>query len=187
MRAEAGFAIFGFAGVALASNVLFQHANNNITADIELLASGLGFGFMNILFKRYFHGKELLSVNRLQLLGGIISLAVWALLTEPLSMIKWNTAFIGSVLWIGLPGTAIAYTLWFILLSRYKASSMGVYMFLIIVVALIASFFLYDETINAVQFLGIAIIIISIYVVNRNDEAGRSRSSALTDAEGTKI
>lgn len=174
-RVKVGAALSGFVGVALASDVLFQHTNNNIVADIELLVSGLGFGMMNIIFKKYFRGKELLKANQLQLAGGFLVLGAWALLSEPFSVIKWNSAFIGSVLWLGVLGTAVAYTLWFILLSRYNASSMGVYMFMIIVVALVASFFLYGETINAVQLVGIVVIIASIYIVNRSDEFSNTR------------
>lgn len=184
-RVKVAAALSGFVGVALASDIIFQHSNNNIVADIELLISGLGFGMMNIVFKKYFRGKELLKANQLQLTGGFLVLGAWALLSEPFSLIKWNGAFIGSVLWLGVLGTAVAYTLWFILLSRYNASSMGVYMFMIIVVALVASFFLYGETINAVQFVGIAVIVISIYIVNRSDDNASKRRTPTPDSEGS--
>lgn len=169
-------ALAGFGGVALASNVIFQHSHNNIIADIELLVSGFGFGLMNIIFKRHFKGREMLKANLWQLGGASIPLAGWAALTEPFAIIQWNIAFVGSVLWLGVLGTAIAFTIWFILLSRYNASSMGVYMFMIIVVALIASFFLYGERINAVQFAGIVIIVVSIYLVNRSDKATNEKT-----------
>ena len=162
-------ALAGFIGVVLASNVLFQHTQNSLIADAELLLSGFGFGLMNILFKRYFKGRELLGANLWQLGGAILPLGLWALFTEPFGVIQWTPVFIGSVFWIGIIGTAIAFTLWFILLSRYNASSMGVYMFMITVVALVASYILYGERINVVQLAGILVIIVSIYVVNRDD------------------
>jgi len=169
-RMKAAAALSGFFGVALASNVIFDHSQNSVLADAELLISGFGFGFMNIVFKKYFRGREMLRANFWQLGGSLLPLVAWALFTEPFSVIQWNAVFVGSVLWIGVLGTAIAFTLWFILLSRYHASSMGVYMFMIIVVALVASFFLYGERINIIQLVGVAIIIVSIYVVNRSDK-----------------
>ncbi len=172
-------AMAGFVGVVLASNVIVHHTNNSIIADAELLVSGFGFGLMNIIFKRYFIGKELLGANLFQLGAASIPLFLWAVLSEPFSVIQWNPILLGSIFWIGIIGTAIAFTIWFILLSRYNAASMGVYMFMIIVVALVASFFVYGERINALQLAGIVVIIISIYVVNRNDQPQRSRPESV--------
>lgn len=167
-------ALAGFAGVILASDVLIQHTHNSLVADVELILSGFGFGLMNIVFKRFFRGSELLGANLWQLGGASLPLFLWAILSEPFSVVQWSPVLVGSIFWVGIIGTAIAFTIWFILLSRYNAASMGVYMFMIIVVALVASYFLYGERINAIQLAGIIIIIISIYIVNRNDHPDKT-------------
>ncbi len=175
-------ALFGFVGVALASNVIFDHTNNSLIADVELLLAGLGFGLMTITVKRFFTGNEMLKANQLQLGASLLPLFAWSILTQPFSTIHWSSYLVGSILWLGILGTAVAFSLWFILLSRYNASSMGVYMFMIIVVALVASFFIYGERVNALQLLGILIIIISIYRVNRSDKKAESlKTSSISD------
>ncbi len=72
-------------------------------------------------------------------------------------------------------GTAIVFVLWFTLLSRYNAASLTAYTFLVVVVALVGSFFILalvgsffilGQTIDGVQLAGVLALIVSIYLTS---------------------
>ena len=88
------------------------------------------------------------------------------LLAEPISAIHWTLALAGAIFWIGVLGTAIVFVLWFTLLSRYNAASLTAYTFLVVVVALVGSFFILGQTIDEMQLVGVLALIVSIYLTS---------------------
>ena len=75
-------------------------------------------------------------------------------------------------------GTAIVFVLWFTLLSRYNAATLTAYTFLVVVVALVSSFFILGQTIDEVQLAGLLALIVSIYLTSRVEKHS-TRLSAL--------
>ena len=71
------------------------------------------------------------------------------------------------MLWLGLVGTALGYGLWFILLARIPAPTLSANMFLVPVVALVASGLLLAERIDLVQVAGVVLVAGAIYSVGR--------------------
>src|SRR5207249_8317962 len=97
-----------------------------------------------------------------QLAGGSAFLTAWASLSEPVAAIHWTLALVGAIVWVGVLGTAIVFVLWFTLLSRYNASSLTAYTFLVVVVALVGSFFILGDRIAGVQLFGVLSLIVPI-------------------------
>ncbi len=67
-----------------------------------------------------------------------------------------------GLLWIGLPGAAISYMLWFRGLTRLPVAAVSVLGFLSPVTAILLGWVLLGQTLNAWQWLGVGIIISSI-------------------------
>ena len=76
----------------------------------------------------------------------------------------------GIILFLGLCPTVIAYLLWYVALEIKTASELGVYLYFIPVLATIFSFILLQEEITWLFILGGALVIIGLYVVNKNVE-----------------
>jgi len=162
-----GAALLGFAGVALVARVGTTSATGDFVAISILIVAGFSFALDNVLFKRLFKGDQLLRANVWQLAGGSAFLTAWASLGEPAAAIHWTLALAGAIIWVGVLGTAIVFVLWFTLLSRYNASSLTAYTFLVVVVALVGSFFILGQTIDGVQVVGVLALIVSIYLTSR--------------------
>jgi probable blue pigment (indigoidine) exporter len=167
-----GGAFLGFFGVALTSQLGFASASTSeVGAIAELVAAGFGFALMNVCFKRFFKGEQLIRANVWQLAGAFITLALWAGLTTPVQGIEWNADLLLVLIWVGAIGTAVAYVAFFTLMSRYSAASLTSYFFLVVIVALVSSFFISGETIDAIQAGGVAAIIVAIYLVGQSDRS----------------
>jgi len=175
---KVGAALLGFVGTALASNALLQGTGSDALAMVELVAAGFGFGLLNVGMKKFFRGQEMLRANVWQLGASLIPLAVWASFTSPIQSVQWSLGLAFSVFWIGVLGTAVAFVLWFTLLSQYNAASLGSYLFMIVVVALVSSFLAFGEPVDVIQAGGVALIVASIYLVSKNDRHMHRPSTA---------
>ena len=163
---KVGAALLGFAGVALVARVGTTSPTGDLVAITLLIVAGFAFALDNVLFKRLFKGDQLLRANVWQLAGGSAFLIAWASLAEPVSAIHWTLALAGAIFWIGVLGTATVFVLWFTLLSRYNAASLTAYTFLVVVVALVGSFFILGQTIDEMQLVGVLALIVSIYLTS---------------------
>jgi drug/metabolite transporter (DMT)-like permease len=162
-----GAVLIGFLGVALAAQIGFVNLSPDVVALVELALAGFCFAFLNVAFKKFFKGEELLRANVWQLAGSLLPLLVWAGLSSPFQAIEWNFELVAVILWLGVLGTAVTFVIWFWLLSQYSASSMGAYSFMGVVVALVSSIIIFGEKISVIQTIGVIAIIVSIYLVSK--------------------
>ena len=172
---KVGAAFLGFAGVFLVSQIGFVKTSFDFFSVLELAIAGFCFGLLNVSMKRLYKGEKMLQANAWQLGASLIPLAAWAQLGTPVESVHWSLDLFAVIIWIGVLGTAIVFHLWFTLLSKYNAASLSSYFFMIVVVALISSYFIFGEKITPIQGVGVGAIIISVYFVNRNGEGSKNK------------
>jgi drug/metabolite transporter (DMT)-like permease len=109
-----------------------------------------------------------------------LSLTVYAFLLGSLGLIPFlsmslfeqvsslSLIGLGVIIFLGLCPTVIAYVLWYVALEIKTASELGVYLYFIPVLATIFSFVLLQEEITWLFILGGALVIIGLYIVNKN-------------------
>jgi probable blue pigment (indigoidine) exporter len=141
----------------------------------ELLVGALSWALGTVLIQRRFAREAIQTVNLFQLLGGSAGLLVAAIVLEPGQLPAPSYELLGIVLWLGLVGTALGYGLWFFLLARIPAPSLSANMFLVPVVALVASGILLAERIDLVQVAGVVLVAGAIYAVGRWPPLGGAR------------
>ena len=182
-----GASLLGFAGVALVAGTGTAGFTGDLTAIVLLVVSGFSFAVDTVLFKRLFKGEQLLRANVWQLAGASVFLFIWALFSEPIQQIEWTWQLASSIIWIGVLGTAVVYVLWFTLLSRYNAASFTAYAFLVVLVALVASYFIFGERIDGLQLVGVVALVASIYLVSRTSAKPKSTVQQKTGQEVAAI
>jgi len=166
LKFSAGF--LAFLGVALISQVGFVNVSySDLGAVAELIVGGFCFAFMNTCFKKLYRGDELVRANTWQLLGSTVTLGLWAALTTPTSGIEWGFGLLVVLLWLGVLGTSVAYIVFFTLMERYNASFLMAYLFMVVVVAQVGSYFIFGEKPDLIQGIGIISVIVAVYLVDR--------------------
>jgi drug/metabolite transporter (DMT)-like permease len=66
-----------------------------------------------------------------QLIIGSVFFGLIALLTEDVASVIWNSQFVLVLVGLALPGTALAYWLWFVILRQMKLTHANVFSFLV--------------------------------------------------------
>ena len=174
----------GFAGVALLSEPWRgSGAAAPAAAVLALLLAAVCWALGTVLTQRLFRPSEMQSANAHQLLGGAATLAVAVAVLSPTPLPSPSLVLLAAVVWLGLVGTAIAYALWYRLLGRTRATTLSAFAFLVPVVALVASFFLFGERLEVVQVAGVALVLLAIVLVGRYRQRGRP-SGVPTDEAG---
>ncbi|WP_246027604.1 DMT family transporter [Lysinibacillus antri] len=103
----------------------------------------------------------------MQLVIGGATLLVSGLVTENVHDIVWNVELISSIIWGAIAGMAIAQVIYFKLMNEGEASKVGAFTFLVPILSVIVSAIFLKESITFNLFLGMLLVGVSIYLVNR--------------------
>ena len=178
VRGKAGL-LLGFIGIVLiALPALFSDTGNNyILGVIYIILAALGITISNVLIKKIAGKVDALSAMGWQLVIGSIFLAAIAFVTEDVSAVTWNMLFILSLLGLALPGTALAYWLWFSVLKKVELNRANVFSFLVPIFGLAMGVLFFQENIGVLAGAGIALTVLGIALVNwpkRKDVVGKA-------------
>ncbi|MCK5458951.1 MAG: DMT family transporter [Thermoplasmatales archaeon] len=109
-----------------------------------------------------------------------LSLTTYAFLIGSLGLIPFiNTSFFeelaamsitgwSAVLFLGIFSTVIGYVLWYVALEIKTASEISVYLYFIPVLSTSISYFFFDEQITWLFILGGTLVILGLYITNKN-------------------
>ncbi|NJR44806.1 MAG: EamA family transporter [Hyellaceae cyanobacterium CSU_1_1] len=154
-------AIAGFIGVGLL--VLEPSAKLDSIGIIAAIGGAVAMGLGTVLVKRWKPPVSLMVFTAWQLtVGGLILLPI-ALITEGTFTELTKTNLWGFI-YLGLIGTGLAYALWFRginILSPTAASYLGL---LSPVVATFIGYVFLQETLTAIQLIGVATVLVSIVI-----------------------
>ncbi|MCB0747761.1 MAG: EamA family transporter [Ignavibacteriae bacterium] len=161
--------ILGMVGIILISIEAFM-GDESYAFIGAMLATGtsIGAAITAVLLKRLKPGSDLISFTGWQLIAGSIPLLAGSFFFESQSTFAWSGVFLGLVIFLGVIGTALTEIIWFWLLQKYDAGKLSLYLFLIPVFGLLIAFFVFGETLQILEIIGIVIVIsaIGLSVIN---------------------
>lgn len=102
-------------------------------------------------------------------IGGIVLLTAGSL-TENWSAIEWNGLYVFGLGFGGTMGIPVAYVIYYSLVNAGEASKVGVYTFLVPVISVFISTIFLNEPVTYKLLIGLVLVGISIYFVNRRAE-----------------
>jgi len=176
--------VVGFVGVAVIAQVWSLLATSVDPLSVVLLLFGaLSWALGTVLFQRRFAGEHAVEGNAWGLLGGAAFLAVATLVIEPTPIPRFGAPPLwAAIVWLGLVGTACAYSIWYSLLGRFRAATLSAYVVLVPVVALAASAVFFTERLDALQLVGVGLVLVSILGISRAGAAELPPRSARGNA-----
>jgi probable blue pigment (indigoidine) exporter len=170
-------ALAGIVGVGLL--VLSPSARPDGVGIAAALAGAATMGLGTVLVKRWKRPVSLLVFTAWQLaVGGMLLLPVALVIEGPFTHLS-ITNLVGFV-YLGLIGTGLAYALWFRGIDKLEASAVSYLGLMSPVVATLLGFVLLHQTFTRTQQIGIAIVLISVFIGQRS---GQLRQHSL---KGTK-
>ena len=131
------------------------------------VAASLGLALSTVLVKRMQPQIDVLLLTTWQLLLGSLQLLIASALAETGTPIRWSWPFLGLLLFLAVPGTAVANVAWYWLIRDGEVGRLSQFFFLIPVFGLLLAGVLLGEAIAPLALLGIGVTFAGIGVVAR--------------------
>lgn len=139
---------------------------SSLSGNVLCLGSVFSWTAYSIYGKMKLQESDANQITAYSFLFGTILLAPLALLLEkptlPSTLIPWISLFSLSFLCSG-----VAYLFWYKALEERPASEAGSFLFLIPVIASLLAYFILDERLDALFFVGAALVIIGVIMASR--------------------
>jgi drug/metabolite transporter (DMT)-like permease len=157
----------GFAGVVF----LFLGSIDSLTfASSMLMILGAFFWATTaIYYKRFLSHVDSFVTNFFQWAFGIIPLAALNLYTGNFFFPK-ETTYLLMVLYTAIGSASIGWTIWLYLLRKEDATVVSGSIFIVPLIALFFGWLLLGENITAESILGSALVLLGIFLVNKNSQ-----------------
>lgn len=135
---------------------------NLVSAGIALLGITIG----SIYQKQFVKGVDIRFVTMVQYVGAIIPMAIFALIFET-GEVDWTGEFIFALGWLVVVLSIGAFALLLFLIGRDSVSKTASLFYLVPVCTTIIAYFLFDEKLQPIQLLGMAIVVGSVALGSR--------------------
>lgn len=142
------------------------------------LSASLGFAVGSVIIKRMEPGAGLLAITGWQLLAGGLPLLAAAALGERGAPVRWTAEFVGILLYLALPGTALATAVWYWLVQGGDVGRLSMVFFLAPVFGLGLAVAVYDEAISRPEAAGVALIFAGIGIALTQSWLGATQAGA---------
>ncbi len=167
-RGAAG-TLIGFAGVAVIfSEDLSRLGGPGVTAAAAvLLLAPATSAVANVAVKRFGQGVHPLSLTAVPLLGAAATVGGAAALTETDRAVRWTPVAIGSVVYLALFGTALAFVVYFWLLDKLPATRLSLITYAVPVVAVAVGTLALGERFTPRIAAGAALVLAGVALAGR--------------------
>ena len=149
-----------------------------------LVISAIFWALGTIFYKKYLSAVNPVNVNTLQLLYSIPVLFIIAVAISPAGVFSVNYQTVFLTLILGVPGTAVAYLIYFHLFRKYDVSEISSYFFAVPALSIVFSFAILGEKSSVLTYIGFVMISVGMFVsyskkkkTAKNDEIGNVTES----------
>ncbi|KIL36455.1 membrane protein [Cohnella kolymensis] len=158
--------ILGFLGVAAVSTGgLSGHIA--IMGIVFALITAIGWGIGTVYVKKVSHRTDSIWLVAFQCLIGGFVLSAAGSVTEGWSNIVWNGPYLFGLIFGTFLGISASWVVYFTLVNSGDAGKVASYTFLVPLVSVICGTLFLHEPFSMYLLLGLALIAVSIYLVNR--------------------
>ncbi len=159
--------ILGFSGVVMIfARDLHWDTENTTLGMAAIIISSILQALSLILIKKY--GKDIspFHLNLGGMLIGLLVLILFAITFESVSDIKLDFKGIGSVLYLGILGSVVTFSIYFWMLKRVEAVYLSLLAFVTPILAVILGAIILNEELDVQVFYGGALVLIGILCAN---------------------
>ena len=168
----------GFVGLLIifAGDIHLTEVNGLLGMAAVLLSTILQ-GLALVLIKKYGQPVSPFAMNLVGMFWGAIGLLGISLLTEGYRNVAWNGAAVGSILYLAVFGSVLAFVSYHWLLKRIEAVYLSLVSFINPIVAVVLGAIILDETLTSAVFLGGSFVLSGILIANGPQLYRRAREA----------
>lgn len=158
--------VVGFGGVAILSLKGSGLEVSFSSASLLLIGGAFFWALATIFYKKYLNNVNSIVVITAQFTVGCIVLFGFGWVFEgfPVSV---DSVYLGVLAFMAIIPTVVGSTIWLYLLSREDATELSTYGFITPIMAMIFGWWLLSEVITERSLIGVGLIIVGVYLVQK--------------------
>ena len=174
--------LIGFSGVVLISLDSLQVSGNLFLGTLLTVLGAFCAAFGIVIHKQLYSEKNIVVSACVQMIVGGLPLLLTAVAFENGSDLSWSLPTLGSIVYLAVFGTVVAFLGYYWLLSRTGAVTVSLIAFVTPLVAIVIGTLIGDEHMTALTIAGTVLILSGIVLVIR-----RPRSQVKTQPEPQSV
>jgi drug/metabolite transporter (DMT)-like permease len=179
--------VVGFGGIILIfADNLNARGGLGIWGMAAIVFSSFFSSLATVLSKRHFNDINPLPLTAVQTAIGAVTLTGLGVLTESLSDYRTDVKTIGSLLYLGIMGTAAAFSLYLFLLKKMEATKLATIAFITPLVALLLGMAVRREKFDAMSIAGSLMVVGGVFVAVVGDNLLKSRRRAINEMSAAR-
>lgn len=170
--------LVGFAGVVLLVGPDLDSGIEQLTPYAAMIVAALCYAAATAYARHYLSGLRPVVLSAGQLVAAVAVVFPIAILLEDAGPAAFTPAAIGSLLWLGLIGSCLAYILYFFILSHWGATRATLVTYVVPVVGVTAGALILGETVGWQLIVGGLMILSGVATVNWKRRSARPLQQA---------
>lgn len=168
----------GFLGIVLVFQGGLSFGPDTYLGMLALLGSSLSAAYANILVKRDLHDIDPMLATAVQMSLGAVLLLGLGTATESWQDFHLTRKAVGTLLYLSVFGSALAFSLYFWALKKTEATKLSLIAFVTPLVALVGGNLILNEPVTGRLAAGSILVLVGILVVNYFSYPGKNRAGA---------
>lgn len=164
LRAKLGL-LSGFIGVALILTPEGGYSTRYFRAQLAILLSPIAWSFGTIYSRSRDVAVAPLMMAGWQMLGGGLVLLALGIAAGELETVTWSRRGIGALVYLTVFGSCLAYVTFIWLINQTTPDKLATIAYVNPAIATVLGWWWLDEALAGTQFVGMLIIILSVFVV----------------------
>ena len=157
----------GLAGVVVISFDSFQASPDIFFGTVLLIASSLAAAYGAVIHKHKFSQVDIVVAANVQMIFGGLFLVIGALVLEKWSDFHVTATAVGSIVYLALAGTVVAFLGYYWLLRHLRLTVVALIAFITPLVAILIGVFLAEESLTLLTVVGSVLILGGVLLVIR--------------------
>lgn len=164
--------VIGFLGVLLVfrGDLAVEHPRGAMAAGL-LLLSPLLSAAGNVAVKRWGRDLDPYQLSTLPMVYGAVALLATSLWAEDLARAAWTPAAVGSVLYLAVFGSALAFVVYYTLLREVPVTTLNLISYVFPIVALVLGYLVLGEVLDRLTLAGAGLVLVGIAIATRRRRA----------------
>ncbi|MCI0330568.1 MAG: EamA family transporter [candidate division Zixibacteria bacterium] len=156
----------GFIGIVVVFYGGLHFGPKSYWGMLALLGCSLSCAYANILVKRDLHHTDPMLATAIQMTLGAVSLLGFGMLAESWKNFHLTPRAVGSLLYLSIFGSAVAFSLYFWALKKTEATKLSSIAFVTPLVALVGGHLILDEPVSGRLAAGSLLVLAGILIIN---------------------
>ncbi len=176
---KVGGTLLGFAGILVIFWTDLSTGTAGFPGMAAIVLSTVLQGFSLVVVKRTARHIPPVHLTLGGMLCSIVVLWIMAFTMEDFSALRFDSASIGSIIYLGTFGSVLTFVVYYWLLKRVEALFLSLTALITPILAVILGALLLDEVLNSRIYAGAAMVLLGIVVANGRDLLGRAEKHRL--------